>query len=716
MKNFKKTIPLLILVSILVFIFGALMNRTRLTYIEIENLNTSHDYHIAVDNPETELVQQFISPYEILHGIGVLIETYARDNNSEWVATVVDCNSGDIVFEKRFNATQIPDDSYYLIQPLNQKNVRLVKGGLYELHIKADKVNTNTSIAFYASAGSKINDADFKVNGSVQDSDLYIKILGGDFDWWWNGFWGLCVIFLFLIGLRYSFITQKRIRVRDDLLLQSMIVATISFLLISSFAYDVDGFIDELDNFRGGMVIARGGVLYKDYITQHTPITYYICSIFALFGAGSMAQFRLSFYLLQSLIWGGLYFRHAEHFGKIKMFILPILDVVFVTSIFPYQGCMVLSDRVQGISFVALMLEYLRYLKDKQLGISRSLIIVTSIFVSFGAAFLSVFPLFCLAILVFIREVLYWRENKISIKLLFSRYAGLVLTTLILLILVFVYFWINDAIQIAYEQSFKFNLEVYPYYIGGFGANKIQPFINAFQNFFNVFKNGVIEILASRATGMGILQLILITAATACLFNLLQKKKYFEALGLFFAMCFSATRGYDFHSIAALHVACLIIAVNFDSLLRLLKKVAVPILGLIAVFVLSVYIEAVGNNLLAKQPIISDMENRAVTDTNTGDEIFFDAWICDSLYLLYKDRYPVNSCIYFLPWYVDWYEQQSIDELNEAMPKVVLYNEHSEVWGYSDFSRDFAIALKQNYKRLSDDENSGWPYNYWIRK
>ncbi|NLK73286.1 MAG: hypothetical protein GX285_09740, partial [Clostridiales bacterium] len=178
----------------------------------------------------------------------------------------------------------------------------------------------------------------------------------------------------------------------------------------------------------------------------------------------------------------------------------------------------------------------------------------------------------------------------------------------------------------------------------------------------------------------------------------------------------NATRGYDFHSISAFHVACLIIAVNFDSLLRLLKKVAVPILGLIAIFVLSVYIEAVGNNLLAKQPIISDIENRAVADTNTGDKIFFDAWICDSLYLLYKDRYPVNSCIYFLPWYVDWYEQQSIDELNKTMPKVVLYNEHSEVWGYSDFSRDFAIALKQNYKRLSDDENSGWPYNYWIRK
>ncbi|NMA06963.1 MAG: hypothetical protein GX928_04550 [Ruminococcaceae bacterium] len=114
---------------------------------------------------------------------------------------------------------------------------------------------------------------------------------------------------------------------------------------------------------------------------------------------------------------------------------------------------------------------------------------------------------------------------------------------------------------------------------------------------------------------MSILQLILITAATACLFNLLQKKKYFEALGLFFAMCLNATRGYDFHSISAFHVACLIIAVNSDSLLRLLKKVAVPILGLIAVFVLSVYIEAVGKNLLAKQPIILDMENRVVADT-----------------------------------------------------------------------------------------------------
>ena len=45
------------------------------------------------------------------------------------------------------------------------------------------------------------------------------------------------------------------------------------------------GFTDESDNFIGGMVVASGGRMYRDFVSQHMPVMYYICAVLKMLGA-----------------------------------------------------------------------------------------------------------------------------------------------------------------------------------------------------------------------------------------------------------------------------------------------------------------------------------------------------------------------------------------------------------------------------------------------
>lgn len=75
-------------------------------------------------------------------------------------------------------------------------------------------------------------------------------------------------------------------------------------------------FTDECDNIRGGILIAKGRVLYRDYYTQHTPFGYYLCAFFAWLGAKSIQQFRLLYYLFSAILWEGFITGIAASSGK----------------------------------------------------------------------------------------------------------------------------------------------------------------------------------------------------------------------------------------------------------------------------------------------------------------------------------------------------------------------------------------------------------------
>lgn len=253
----KKYIGILISVIVFAGIFIFCFNKAllKLTYLEFSVGNERADSFIAIENTGNEIIQEFQMPYDILHGISIQINTFARDNNSEW-SFYITGSDNTIMSKKNFNASLIADNGYYFIEL--DKNLHLKKGEYYKLHIYARNVNDMTSLAFYKSDVSVIENADLYSNGEKIDGDLCFKVYGGDVDFWWAGL--TIIIFLYSLIIIYRLYDNrtKKLDVRNDSILQSLLLVGIIFLLLCSFS--ISGtFTDENDNIRGGMIIARGG-------------------------------------------------------------------------------------------------------------------------------------------------------------------------------------------------------------------------------------------------------------------------------------------------------------------------------------------------------------------------------------------------------------------------------------------------------------------------
>lgn len=680
--------------------------RNKLTYIEFQSMNSANDAYIEINNTEDKITQQFYMPYGILNGISLQIGTFARDNNSMWKLEVLEKETQSVIFEEAFHASLIQDNSYYLIT--SNKNIKVKRGEVYELQIMAQAVTQNSSLAFYRSDTDVLEQNSLYINGEYMNADLCFKVYGGEADLWWTGFAVICALFILAILRRILNVDLDMRKIQEDRICQCLVLIGIVFLLLCVFSA-AGTFTDENDNFRGGMIIANGGVIYKDYITQHTPAAYYICALFALLGAGSVQQFRLSYYFVIALLWGFLYIRHASRFGRRKMYVLAIAESVFIPAVVPLHGAQVLSDGIQGICMVILMLEFLSYFQDRELGWNRVWIVSACIWGSFGAAFVSAYALVWVVGIVLVLEVLYWKNKNVSVSGICFRYFRLVTAMMVPVVCAVSYLAVHGALREAFQQAYKFNTEVYARYLQGFGSNPIQPLIEAVQHFFDATAGQFQTLLTAQATNVTVLQVVLLILATAAVVRLFfVEKRQVEAFTLFMVMICSATRGYDMHGLAAWYLSVLITCLFTGGWSTHALKTgdvshsSVITAVVLAVILFSTYADCAGDNLLTEQTPVSDMESEVISRTERGEKIMIDAYGCDSIYFLYKDRYPVNRMVYMLPWYMDWYEQITVEELHHYAPNIVVYNAEQDTWGYTHYANVLEMEIKKNYIKLPD--------------
>ena len=708
--NNKKIIILFSIALILMCLVGYIWSNKKLTYLEYKTFNSTYDDWITLSSNDEAIKQEFSMPYNIVEGISILIGTFGRDNNSTWKFTLVEDKNEKVIYEEIFNASQL-NNSYYKIN-FDQNQIVTV-GEQYSFKICAIDVNESSGIAF-GSSNESVVDEKMYFNCIQMPGDLCFRVYGGNTDYWWLGYILYIIGYICLVGIRIVYLKARNKHILDDIILQGLVLSGIYFLLRFSFS-STPSFTDECDNMRGGLIIANGGVLYRDYIVQHTPIAYYLCGIFALFGASSVEQFRLSFYIFEAIVWFAIYLRNANTFGRKATFILPFLETICISTILTPYGTMILSDEIQGIAFVALMFEYLRYLKDKEIGWDKSIIVSICIWASFGAAFVSVFSLVWVFIFVIIVEVKYWRKTYFKWKDFLNRYTPLLVSLLVPLSVAIIYFKANNSLDCAFDQIFTFNIDVYPNY-QIFGNRFVYPFISGIQNFFSIIANNFASIINAETNNIALLQFVIMILAVALLMKLFIKKQLFEGLGLLLVMAYAATRGYDFHGMAAWYIAIMIIVLYNELLIEMMPKIGRPAVIVIAIILFSQYICSVGNNLLAEQSSVSELESEviALTENEDNKDIFLDAYFCDSLYFFYKNRKTINPVHYMLPWYMDWYEKDNIAALKESMPKVVVYNIDRECWGISHYTVAFDEELKAYYTRLGD-ANSGWKYYVWTK-
>lgn len=690
------------------------LNQNRLTYIENEFFNEHCGDFIEINENGDSISQEFTMPYEILYSVSLDVGTFGRINNSDWEASVVDKESGKILESVKFNAKTIEDNNYFDIVLSKKHKVKI--GQKYILKIQALNVSSDSSLAFFTSKNSQIK-SPCVYNDKNSGKELCLKISGGKTDFWWSAFYFTLIIFLLVLLLRCYLLEKEGKKANQDLFVQSMFVGTIVFILLFTFSVSY-GFTDETDNMCGGMVIATGKVLYRDYVTQHTPVAYYLCAVFAKLGAGSAEQFRLSYYMSVALFWSFIYIRHANFFGRKKLFALSIFETICISSLLWPYGTQILSDNIQGMLFLLLLLEFIRYNKDKELGLDRSIVISICIWGSIGSAFISVYALIWIVIVVFIIEILYWCSNKFTIKKSFFRYNKLVISLIFPFIIALIYFRINNSLKIAYDQFYTFNRLVYPKYLGGLGSNLIQPFEDGIRYIFEFFPNNIRLLMSTSDIREGtrlILKSFVMLAALFVIIALGLKKKYAEAVVLLSTMIFSATRGYDFHGLAAWYICIMIIALYFCEVFDFMPIKNKPVLILILVIICTHFSLLINDNINVKQQPVSLLESKAIALTENMDnkDIFLDLWSNESLYYYYKGRFPVNQAQFMLPWYMDWFEDENIKALKESKPYIVIYNENAECWGIKGYSPDFLKELKNHYKKVlvAGNENYLWVRN-----
>lgn len=697
---------------VILLIGGFFMASGRLTYIEKTVLNDQEGQNIAVMDGETLIEQEIRMPYELFWGIDVKTGTYGRNNYSFWELCIREKESGKEIYRWEYNASQVSDGENYFCSV--KRPVKVEKGNIYTVSIRSKDATGNSALSFYASEGDNYEDGKLFVNGKEQDGDLCVRVYGGERD----SFWGF---FYFLIAgsatgiLAYALfcIHNKRHAQRAGRLLGALGVACIYMILMYVFTRENMGnFTDECDNIRGGILIAKGKVLYRDYYTQHTPFGYYLCAFFAFLGAKSVQQFRLLYYFLSAVLWGGLYYRHCNFFGRVKMFLLPIAQVIIIMPMF-FQASKILGDNIQGFCMVVLVMEYIRYWQDGELGKGRCAIVAACIFSGIASAFVSVFAIAPIAAGVFLKEVLLWKEReRINGKSIAARYGFLLAAACLPFAVSVLYFMANHAMGKMYLMAYRFNTMVYNNYQDQYGKIKWKPFFLGIKNFFLAIGDNFNAMLTAAGGDTAVIQLFLAVGAVAALLlwrkEMGKKEGAAASLALFLCMSGNGTRsGTDFHSAALWNIAlALIVLVGMEKDFArkgIGEGKQVFLAAFIGCYLIKPYAAMTADHMVYYPEAVAGVDEQIVAMTEPGEEIFMDAYVHDSIYLLYKERYPANRNCYLLPWYMDWFEYDTLEDLEEKKPRIAVYRPGTEVYGQTGFCPVLDMVIQGRYERMSED-------------
>ena len=688
---------------------GLFYAERKLTYTEHRSFNARNDAAAAADAEGDVIEQEFVMPYDVLDSVSVRIASVPEDGSGLRLS-VREADGGRMVYAAEADADLLRDDSYFRFRAGTGRKVK--KGGRYVFSVSAAE-GAFSPFSLSASDGSVLEGASLRLSGAEIDGDLCFRIFGGDIDHWWHGF--TVILLLYLAGMSAFACRARRKgdRPMQDKAFSAMCAGALVFLLLCVFSVG-ERFIDENDSLLGALAIADGGVLYRDFVTQHMPVMYYVCALFAKLGAGSAAQFRLSLYLFEAGLWVLLYLRHADRFGRWKMMLLPAAASVCGPAMMAAQGYQVVAERLQAVLICALLLEFIRYREDGKLGPGRDAVISLCVWGCFGSVFLSVYPLFFIFVSVLISEAALIRKNRITPRDAAGRYGMLAGFLSVPPLLTAVYFGMNHSLRRAFYLCYTFNTEVYSKYTDGLGTRLLQPVSDSIRNIFRVLAAPFSSVSTGAPSESVPLQFCVMLAAIVLLVLLFVRKKRAESLTLSVVLILLAPRDHGFHGLAAWYTAALIIVLFGDGITERRLKAGKAVFAALAVLLLVFYGIAAGKLRSHTAPRdVAEIETQAVLLSEEQDDrrVFVDAACFDAVYLWHKGRKPVNTALFLLPWYMDAFEAEDAALLREARPGIALFNEEMECWGYTDYAPDLTRALKDAYVRRGDKD---WKLYVWV--
>jgi hypothetical protein len=515
---------------------------------------------------------------------------------------------------------------------------------------------------------------------------------------------------------------NKKLKYKDALIPIGLFL--LYFILLSAFRKN-EIFVDEIDNFMGGISVAAGRDVYSGFLSQHMPLMYYIAAIFKLLGASSILQLRISFYVLLSLIWMLIYLRYSRRFGKTVIAVYPIGYILAMRANQSFLSSSIVSEQLQAQGIVILLIEFLLFCETKEIKLPNMIMISFAIFISFGTAFVAIFPIAAVAVGVLFIEIKFCITNKISaIKIIVNlsrKYWKLVAIVTLPFIVLFVWYWVTDNLHNAYKGMVAINTEIYPKYNGGLGSSVLGALFSTIDQYFSNIATSLSNLVSDPLIS---LTSLLLVGVNIMFLVRLGKKDWMAALFVAFLCLSCGTRGFGgFHALPYWGVSIFMgsmLLVDYIEKLRageLKKTLGKSIFVGLAIMILALpYMVRFSMIKPSRSDFVTVNEEGTYPyyiDKITGEDDMIQLFTLDTYIYIQSDRLAATSEIAggACPWMYEAFKDQILNGLKENKPKVVVFNEEGDVWGYfyKDFAPEVVAFVKENYTQLAE---SGLPMLY----
>lgn len=491
-----------------------------------------------------------------------------------------------------------------------------------------------------------------------------------------------------------------------------MAMMTICAILLYMNRNEAFFFSDEGDNVWGGYLISKGIDVYSDdFVSQHMPIMYYICAIFAILGANNGLTYRLCFYTFLCLFWLAMYIRYNAYFGRFVCFLYPILYILSMRTV--EFGYCILSEQLWAQGAVILLFEYFIYRKCKTISTGSIVWISIAVFISFGTCFMAIYSIAVIAIAFYITEfqIQYFSNTKITqaIKKIVQRTWKLISCIAAPFLILFIWYCSTGKIGNVIFDCFTFNTHYYSRYLNN---------IDSLSAPITTIAGGLIN-WAKRCDDNVVLFLFALIFIAFVLL-LIINKKYNECVvsACLFLMC--GVRGFfNFHALGQLAIVMIMLAIMFGYVISNIVVASKSIHRIVCVFVMmlilllplwSPYYK--DRDELINDDVIPHKGTEYYVDilTDEGDYVWENS--LNPLVYVYSKTFPA-AYNFVVPWIYDAFKDQIDNDIEQRKPKVVVYNENTEIWGYqaNEVAPNCIKYIYDNYTSIIGYNSAVWVRN-----
>ena len=480
-------------------------------------------------------------------------------------------------------------------------------------------------------------------------------------------------------------------------------------------------FTDEQDVFYGGYNISKGMELYRSYLTQHMPFSYYMAALTALCGARTVFQYRMGIYLMMSLIWQAAYLRHRRKLHPAALWLTPLLYLAMLKTI--PLGTSMISDHWQGLGLILILLELVRYEKERNISLSCAGMVSLGIMLSFGTVFIAAYSVFFLFLAMLFLQGKHLREKRKTLsdadfraerKKVLREDLRLVLVCLLPFLLLAAWYAVSGNLGNAWEGAYRINTEVYSKYNGGLGSSPFSVLWETVPAYGAYLADAVRAVPESPARGI----CALLTAAGLMGFCAVWGRKSVPAAAMaFFATLYTGIREfYGFHGMAYFALTAAEISLVLGWMIQgarekqILKWTVRCAGGAAALILLADFVIWFGYNLIYPQillPRVHRAEERILDLlTEPGEAVHATETPVFSQDMMDLELLPQAACdAVSIPWYYEMWGERQMASIRQ-LPRVLLYNSEEITWGYvfREYAKDFHAFVEEHYTRLPPSE------------